>query len=57
MTGKFGSKILNLVVAKLSNSLAITGVLRLDLEYFRHQLYSPRLIHRLLDKNDREGQV
>ena len=46
MTGKFRLKIINICVAILSNSHAITGVLRLDLDYFKLELYSPRLIQR-----------
>ena len=48
MTDQFGPKLINICVAKLSNSPAITGVSRLDLDEFESQLNSPRLVQRFL---------
>ncbi len=43
MNDHLGDKIINLCVAKLSNSPAITCVSRLDLNHFASQYDSPRL--------------
>jgi hypothetical protein len=51
MADHLGHKIINLGVAKLSNSSAITCVPRLDLDHFASQYDSPRLNQRLPDKN------
>ena len=48
MNDQFGTKMIDLCVAKLSNSRAITGVPRLDIDHFEFQLDSPRLMQRFL---------
>ncbi len=46
MTDHLGLKTINLVVAKLGNSSAITCVPRLDLDYFVSQYDSPKFNQR-----------
>ncbi len=46
MSGHLERKIIDICVAKLRNSSAITCVSRLDLKYFSSQSVSPRLVQR-----------
>jgi hypothetical protein len=48
MNDQFEFKIINLCVAKLRNSQAITCVSRLDLNRFNSQLVSPSFNQRLI---------
>lgn len=50
MTDQLGPKIINLCVAKFSNSYAIAGIPRLDINHFESQFDSPRLNQRLLNE-------
>ncbi len=48
MNGRSESKISNVCVAKPGNSPAITGVLRLEFEYFEFHIISPGMNQRFL---------
>jgi hypothetical protein len=49
MSDQLGPKIINLCVAKFSNSGAITCIPRLDIDHFESQFDSLRLNQRLLN--------